>query len=82
MKVLNKILLSVVLLGGLALATNLFAQQADDVNGEKEPVQQEAEKQTVKPSKAKPKKAKSSERVFKPSEEISADSPVPFPVDI
>ena len=44
--------------------------------------QQDSEQSTQSSETDKVEKSKSADKVFKPSEEISEDSPVPFPVDI
>ena len=44
--------------------------------------QQSSEQSTQSSEADKVEKPKSADKVFKPSEEISEDSPVPFPVDI
>ena len=48
------------------------AQETVDESSSKPQTQEENKKQSAKPK----------EKVFKPSEEISEDLPVPFPIDI
>ena len=78
----NKIALSAFLLiSGLFFVANLSAQQtsgSDPASG----AEKASKAQTSKANDTKSSSSKSSERVFKPSEEISEDSPVPFPIDI
>jgi len=80
---------SLVAIRGLFVAVFMFAVVdvlAQEVSNDE--VKTQASNNTEKDSssndnnKAAQSKPKSEERVFKPSEEISEDSPVPFPVDI
>jgi len=62
----------------VAASSFAYAQSENTTNGTESGNDVEQNEQTEKSnSKPKPK-----EKVFKPSEEISEDSPVPFPVDI
>ena len=66
--ILKKIL-SVVLLTFFILASAAYSQQGSEQSA------QSSEAESAE-------KPKSTDKIFKPSEEISEDSPVPFPVDI
>lgn len=57
-----------------------YAQSGDQAEQDTPPAQQDAEAESV--NIPKPPVAKPPTKTFKPSEEISEDSPVPFPVDI
>lgn len=78
MKFLNKnsISLAVLLFVSLLIVPSLFAQQSQTSSTENSP------KIAIDEQKNKTSNSKPTEKVFKPSEEISEDSPVPFPVDI
>jgi len=68
----------VVMFGFVTSVTLVFAQQSSNTT-----IDQSSEQASSAETKKKQsKKTKSKERVFKPSEEISEDLPVPFPVDI
>ncbi len=73
-RVLKKTVILAALLSGLV--SNSWAQDAGKSNEGAASEQGENSREEKKQKKSKPKK------VFKPSEEISEDSPVPFPVDI
>ena len=73
-KVMTSVMRTTVLLILLSFALPVFAQeQADKPEG----TTSEKTENKAKESKPKPK-----QKVFRPSEEISEDLPVPFPVDI
>lgn len=77
-----------ILLISLLLISPAFAQSTDAAEKDRPLAQQqEAESQTGEAESEvkntpQPPIAKPSPKTFKPSEEISEDSPVPFPVDI
>lgn len=84
MKVVNRnkiALKAFLLISGLFFVANLSAQQTSGSDPESG-VEKASKAQTSKANDTKSSSSKSSERVFKPSEEISEDSPVPFPIDI
>ncbi len=77
MNKLRLLSLSVLLTCTASLVTYVSAQESTE-----ESVSESESSQTQTSKKAQAKKPKSTDKVFKPSEEISVDSPVPFPVDI
>lgn len=75
----KSIILTAMLFAGLVLAQS---ESPDSTN--RPSSSDDASAPTIPPAPNKPTSSKPepSERVFKPSEEISEDLPVPFPVDI
>jgi len=73
---LRAVIVSTLLFTGLAFAQS----EADDDSSDRE-LERVAIPEPPRPAKT-TSKPESREEVFKPSEEISEDSPVPFPVDI
>jgi len=71
----------VVILGSMAATGNLHAESAADKSEVTTTQQTEPEKHTP-PVKQAPQKLRKPATTFKPSEKISADSAVSFPVDI
>lgn len=73
-----------ILLLSLALASFVQSQDSQKLEGKQEKQSAKTEKQAVKNKDKASKAAKGAknEQVFKPTEEISEDLPVAFPVDI
>lgn len=77
MNKLRLLSLSVLLACTVSLVSYVSAQESTE-----ESVNESENSQTQAGKKTQAKKPKSTDKVFTPSEEISVDSPVPFPVDI
>lgn len=84
-----KAIITIICASGLLIATQVFSQNTEaesaEASGASNPsseARQQSETSQPSPAKKSVGKRAPSKEVFKPSEEITEDLPVPFPVDI